>query len=110
MAGALTSLTPERLQRLRDPQGIESGYCLLCNHTYQHPHEQDFLSRVLWPYLNDNQVRRFATLAGDFGQAMEQTHQGARAPEFGAVAVISSVTAYVTGSAVRCDGDASPGL
>ena len=28
-----------------------------------------------WPYLNEDQIRQFATLVRQFGQAVEQTHQ-----------------------------------
>ena len=30
-----------------------------------------------WPYINEDQVRQFATLVREFGQAVEQTHQDA---------------------------------
>ncbi len=30
-----------------------------------------------WPYLSEDQVRQFATLVREFGQAVEQTHQDA---------------------------------
>ena len=34
---------------------------------------------VPWPYLNEDSIRQFATMVRDFGQAVEQTHQGATA-------------------------------
>ena len=34
---------------------------------------------VPWPYLNEDQVRQFASLVREFGQAVEQTHQDATA-------------------------------
>jgi len=30
-----------------------------------------------WPYINEDQVRQFATMVREFGQAVEQTHQDA---------------------------------
>ena len=30
-----------------------------------------------WPYINEDQVRQFATLVREFGQAVDQTHQDA---------------------------------
>ncbi|MBR7827546.1 hypothetical protein KDK95_14605 [Actinospica sp. MGRD01-02] len=34
---------------------------------------------VPWPYLNEDQVREFASMVREFGQAVEQTHQDATA-------------------------------
>jgi hypothetical protein len=28
-----------------------------------------------WPYLSEDQIRQFATMVREFGQAVEQTHQ-----------------------------------
>lgn len=32
---------------------------------------------IKWPYINEDSLHRFATLARDFGQAVEQTHEDA---------------------------------
>ena len=34
---------------------------------------------VPWPYLNEDQVRQFASMVREFGQAVDQTHQDATA-------------------------------
>lgn len=49
---------------------------------------------VPWPYLNEDQVRQFASMVREFGQAVEQTHQDA-------TAAIRNITEAYQGASTR---------